>query len=261
MEGSCARAAALGLPAIAFTEHFDLTRWMISPDARADMPHSGHLVGEDQRFNPPRLDVEGYQLELARCRDLFPQIRIMSGVELGEPHWFAQDVEALLREGGFDRVLGSLHSIEVDGERWVVDDLRAPTAAPGLDPEQVVRAYLSEALRMVQSSDAFSVLAHIDYPARGWPEDLGVFPLRRFEEAFRAVLAALATSGRALEINTKLPMDAALLEWWCDAGGTWVTFGSDAHEPDLVANGFEHAAAMAEAYRFAAFEGGTAWRR
>ena len=97
MEQPCARAA-LGLPAIAFTEHFDLTRWMIAP-------------------------------ELARrCR-------------------------SALHGGAFERVLGSLHSVE-----------------------QVVRAYLDEVLRMVQGSNAFSVLAHIDDPARGWPDDLVAVP-------------------------------------------------------------------------------------
>ncbi len=166
MEQSCARAVDLGLPAIAFTEHFDLTRWRISSEALAQMPHSGHLVGDDQRFNPPAFDVEGYQAELARCRDLFPGVRILSGVEVGEPHWFAQDVGALLESGAFERVLGSLHSIESDGERWVVDDLRGPASAPGFDPEQQVHAYLAELLRMVNTSDAFAVLAHIDYPAR-----------------------------------------------------------------------------------------------
>ena len=261
MEQSCARAAALGLRAIAFTEHFDLTRWMIAPEARAAMPLSGHLVGADQRFNPPAFDVEGYAAELARCREHFPQLRIVSGVELGEPHWFPQEVTALLRDGAFERVLGSLHSVESGGERWVVDDLTGPAAPPGLDPEQVVRAYLEEVLRMVQASSAFSVLAHIDYPARGWPDDLGAFPVRGFEEEFRAVLSALAASERALELNTRLPMDSVLLAWWYDAGGTAITFGSDAHEPAAVGHGFQAAAAMAQAHDFVAVPGEATWHR
>lgn len=261
MEQSCARAVDFGLPAIAFTEHFDLTRWRISSEALAQMPHSGHLVGDDQRFNPPAFDVEGYQAELARCRDLFPGVRILSGVEVGEPHWFAQDVGALLESGAFERVLGSLHSIESDGERWVVDDLRGPASAPGLDPEQAVHAYLAEVLRMVNNSDAFAVLAHIDYPARGWPADMAPFPIERFEEEFRAVLAALAASDRALEINTRLPMDVTLLEWWCDVGGTHITFGSDAHDPAAVADGFHDAAAMAHAHGFTSVENHTTWHR
>ena len=38
MERSCARAAALGLRSIAFTEHVDFTMWTIPPEAVAAMP-------------------------------------------------------------------------------------------------------------------------------------------------------------------------------------------------------------------------------
>src|SRR5690349_5282895 len=37
MEQSCARAVELGLPSIAFTEHADFTRWVISPEAAGRM--------------------------------------------------------------------------------------------------------------------------------------------------------------------------------------------------------------------------------
>jgi len=41
-----------------------------------------------------------------------------------------------------------------------------------------------------------------------------------------------------------------VVQWWRDAGGEAVTFGSDAHDPETVAHGFADAAAMAEAYGF-----------
>ena len=76
------------------------------------------------------------------------------------------------------------------------------------------------------------------------------FDPTRFEEEFRAVLRALAQTGRALEVNTRLPLDARIVRWWHEAGGDAVSFGSDAHLPPLVANGFEAAAAMVEAQGF-----------
>ena len=50
-----------------------------------------------------------------------------------------------LRGGAFERVLGSLHSVNSGGERWVVDDLTGPAAPPGLDRrfEEEFRAVLS----------------------------------------------------------------------------------------------------------------------
>ena len=37
----------------------------------------------------------------------------------------------------------------------------------GVRPDEIVRSYLGETLRMIESSDVFEVLAHIDYPVRG----------------------------------------------------------------------------------------------
>ena len=110
--------------------------------------------------------------------------------------------------------------------------------------------YLGEALRLATSSAPFAVLAHIDYPLRYWPESAGPFDAARYEDEFRAVLAALASSGRALEINTVVPLPATIVRWWYEAGGEAVAFGSDAHRPSSVARGFAEAAAMAEAAGF-----------
>jgi histidinol-phosphatase (PHP family) len=250
MADSCSRAVALGLPAIAFTEHVDLTRWVMPAETRAGMTVHAHLVGSDGRFDPPPLDVEGYFEALERCKARFPELRILSGVEVGEPHWFRRETDVLLSGGAFDRVLGSLHSVELDGRPWIIDTLIGAGAPAGVEPRSIVRAYLAEALRMVEAVGDFAVLAHIDYPARHWPPGQGPFSAGAFEEEFRAVLEALARSGRALEINTRRPFEQAIVAWWYEAGGEAVSFGSDAHRPDAVATGFAAAAAMAEAAGF-----------
>jgi histidinol-phosphatase (PHP family) len=250
MERSCVRAIQLGLPAIAFTEHYDFTRWVVPPDARTGIFGDAHLVGADGQFDPPPLEVDGYLESLSRCRARFSELRIMSGVELGEPHWFSDRVRNRLDRARFDCLLGSLHSIEIDGRPWILKDLSGKTAPATLEPRDMVRAYLAEALRMVESCGDFAVLAHIDYPARGWPAHLGAFPAVEFEEEFRAVLRALANSGRALEINTRLPLDPEIVGWWYDVGGEAVTFGSDAHRPEAIASRFPNATAIAEAKGF-----------
>src|ERR1700712_4699257 len=101
MELACARAVELGLPGLAFTEHVDFTTW---GDGDAATPEH---VGSRRRVVP--LDVEGYAADVARCRELFPDLRILSGIEAGEPHLFAASVAAVLAAGDFQRVLGSLH--------------------------------------------------------------------------------------------------------------------------------------------------------
>ncbi len=182
---------------------------------------------------------------LQRCRERFPDLRILSGVELGEPHWHAAAVAALLGAGQFDRVLGSLHCLPAGGQFSEMASLFRQRPAAG-----VVREYLPEIPHLIEGSDAFSVLAHIDYPLRYWPAEAGPFDPGALEKEFRHALRVLAGTGRALEINTSRPLGPEIVRWWHDEGGRAVTFGSDAHRPEYLARGFRHAAAMAEASGF-----------
>ena len=250
MEGSCARAVDLGLPAIAFTEHVDAVRWAVPTASAQAMRRRGFDVGADGRFEPGPLDVDGYLESIERCRERFPDLRILTGAELGEPHWFPDQTRSLLARAAFERVLGSVHSIEFAGRPGATDDLLGPTAPEGLRPQEVVRRYLSEVLALLTSDTEIAVLAHVDFPFRHWPTDAGEVGVAAFEEEFRAVLGELAGSGRALEVNTRIPLDADVVRWWAEVGGRAVTFGSDAHEPTSVGHGFEQAAAMVVAHGF-----------
>ena len=245
MEHACARAVDLGLPSIAFTEHADFTRWVIEPGRRARMRAvNAGRVGPDGVWQPPAFDTAGYLACVARCRERFGGLRILTGMELGEPHWHEAQVKALPGIVDFDRLLGSVHSLGLDGPR-MVDHLFG-----GFDPGELMRAYLAEVLRLVDSTAPFTVLAHVDYPVRHWPAEAGPFDAAAFEDEYRAVLAALARSGRALELNTRVPLPAPIVAWWYQAGGDALTFGSDAHHPASVAREFSGAAAVAEAAGF-----------
>jgi histidinol-phosphatase (PHP family) len=206
MQKSCARAVELGLPSIAFTEHGDLTPWVISPEFVPRLPECFRArVGPDGVLVPPDLEVDGYLESVRRCRGLFPELRILTGIELSEPHWHADRAAALLSGGRFDRILGSVHSISTSDGHTMVDDRYRTRPA-----DDVGREYLAEVLRMIQSCDAFQVLAHIDYFVRSWPADAGPYRPEMFEEEFHAVLRALAHTGRALEINMKVPLHGAM---------------------------------------------------
>ena len=55
---------------------------------------------------------------------------------------------------------------------------------------------------------------------------------------------------RALEVNTAVPLHPTVVRWWGEEGGEAVTFGSDAHDPTLLASGFTEAAALVESHGF-----------
>lgn len=245
MERSCAQAVDIGLPAIAFTEHLDHTAWTVALDAIDGNDHLAALATPDGLLTPPGFDVSGYLEAIERCRERFPSLRILSGLEIGEPHWHAEATAKVLGAGPFDRVLGSQHCLP-DGPGFA--------EPPGLYGHrvaaEVVRQYLAEVARLVTESDVFSVLAHIDYPVRYWPAQAGPFDPNAFQDEFRHALRVLAASGRALEVNTRVPLHPEVVRWWREEGGSAITFGSDAHDPTKLARGFADAAAMVEAHGF-----------
>lgn len=246
MERSCARAVEIGLPAIAFTDHADFV-----------------VVHEGQHC----VDIVGYHADIERCRTKFKNLRILSGVELGEPHWFPRETAEILAAGKLDRVLGSIHCVRLNGE--ILDASQFGSRAVA-DQPSAVRAYFRETLALVESTQPFEVLAHLDYPKRYWPEGTAPYREEDFEEELRAVLIAAARRGTVLEVNTtrgegegrKLCPGLTTLRWWHELGGEAVTLGSDAHEPDKIARGFELATEVIEAAGFKpAAEPTALWRR
>jgi histidinol-phosphatase (PHP family) len=237
MEATCRRAVQVGLRAVAFTDHADFVEGV----------HDG--------IRP--FDVRAYVAEIERCRAMFPRLRILSGVELGEPHRFATEAAAVLAGGELDRVLGSVHCLVWEGR--IIDASELSRLHPS-DAPAVFRSYLRELQGLADSSQAFDVLAHFDYPKRYWPHEQLPFREEDFEEEQRAVLRTLAARGSALEINTTRGADPVrglcpgptVLGWWVEEGGRALSFGSDAHDPARIALGFERAADLAEGAGFRA---------
>lgn len=242
MERGCARAVELGHRSVAFTDHADFTAWRVSAEVAEFLQDLGAQIA-DGVFTPPALDLDGYLDCLQRCRALFPELQILSGVELGEPHSHPAEAASLLRRGGFDLVGAALHSLPGARGGYV----EVSDAYRERSEHAVVREYLAETARLVEAWSDFDVLAHIDYAARAWPGGQREYRTADFEDDYRAVLRVLACSGRALEVNTRLPLDPLIVDWWRQEGGTAVTFGSDVHDPHFLAQGFADAAAMVTA--------------
>jgi hypothetical protein len=69
MEAMCRRALKIGLPALAFTDHLDLTGWVIDPEDLLD--HLRPLVGYNDLLIPEPLDVTGYWRVFSGVEDSF----------------------------------------------------------------------------------------------------------------------------------------------------------------------------------------------
>lgn len=248
MERICARAVRIGLPAVVFTEHLDLEpEWVV--EKAADIGTTAQRYVDEQGYvRLPSFDLEGYLEAIERCRHAYPGLRILTGVEFGQPHLWDHEAASLLSSGAIERVNGSLHVLPYEGStRTEPTTLYHRRAA-----DEVMWAYLDEIPRMVEGSDSFEVFTHIDYAARSWPTtDAGPFDPRRFEEGFRTAMRTIAASDRVLELNTRR-LWPWIPQWWIEEGGLAITFGSDAHDARSVGANFPEAVAMAEYFGFQA---------
>ncbi len=235
MREQCRRALRLGLKAIAFTEHLD------------SVPESG---------GAGRLEPEAYLEEVARCRAEFRRLKILSGLEVGEPHRTAEQMAGVLRTGTFDRIIGSLHCAQDLDGTWR-DFSSSGFLKSGAEQAQM-QAYFRELYTMLENSEGYEVLGHLDVPKRYWPAGIAPYESRAYEALIREVLGLAVARELVLEINTSglrrparaLCPDLPVLRWWREAGGRAVALGSDAHEPAVVAMDLDAAAEAAEAAGF-----------
>jgi histidinol-phosphatase (PHP family) len=246
MRHVCERAVAIGLPAIIFTEHLDF-----DPNWHTDLedlsPHHLQLRGHDGIMTLPVLAIDSYLESIDRCRHEFPELRILTGVEFGQPHLHDKTATQQIDFDLIDRVNGSLHTLAVGDERFEPNALFRRWSA-----DRVMNEYLAEVPKMVSGSRRFEVFTHIDYAVRSWPIGAeGPFDPRRFEEGFRTAMRAIADSGRALELNTRR-LWSWVPQWWSEEGGRAISFGSDAHVPEALAVHFPEAVVMAEHFGFRA---------
>ena len=141
MHATCARAVAIGLPALAFTEHVDLTAWSLH-ERSVPSEYRGSF-DEHGRFLGSPLQVDAYLEEVDRCRRAFPGLRIWSGIELSEGHWHPAAATELMSAARPERVVGSVHALAdqhpaaAPGDHVEVSDAYAQR-----EPVEVVRAYL-----------------------------------------------------------------------------------------------------------------------
>jgi histidinol-phosphatase (PHP family) len=234
---SLAQAAqSRGLTGIVFTEH-------------------GEWYPGDEAYG--YLDLDAYFAEINEARTHFTTqagcgevVTLLSGIELGNPHEFPEQVAALLARYPFDLVIGSVHWID-NLPGWELSIFESGIPA-------VYRRYFEELLAMVEHAE-FDVLGHLDLVRRdSWDLFGQILTLEPYAEVIDAVLRRLISDGRGLEINTSAlrkglsePVPGlATLRHYRELGGEILVIGSDAHRPEHLGYGFPLARDVARAAGF-----------
>lgn len=232
IEEAAAKAAALGLDYMCFTQHLELT----------------HLKPGEVGMSPALMGEYFRRVEKAREEYGAP---LGTGLEVGYVRNRAADVERLLGEYPFDFIIGSVHetmpNIMLTGSEGI-EKMRRRGA------ENVVNDYFDEVEEMI-GLGCFDVLGHLDvvnkYGERAFGRD--IYPLYR-ERALEAG-KLLKKAGKGFEVNSQgirrigrsWPRQE-LITALHGIGITTVTYGSDAHEPDQIAYGWaESVAALRKA--------------
>jgi histidinol-phosphatase (PHP family) len=174
-----------------------------------------------------------------------------AGLKLGVECDFvpgAEDRTAnLLEAHDFDYVVGSVHFVgeaAVDHEGWDVWDGRG-------DADEVWRRYF-EALAECARSGLFDILAHPDL-VKVWGHARPL-PDRDPRHYYEPAVEAIAESGIAVELSTaglrkpvgELYPSPVLAEMCAEAGAPFA-LSSDAHLPEQVGFGYDHALGLLDA--------------
>jgi len=215
------RSMALGMQEIAITDHVDNN----SADEGAG------------RYDPHK----AYELTQRLNTRFGDRITIRHGVELGEPHLYA-DENAIIYNLPVDIVIGSVHYIGTRGMHG--DFFDAFGAAEG------IARYFDFMLEMVKSAD-MDVLGHLDYFERYTAQrGLQAYEPNRFRDRIEPILEVIISRNIALEVNTSgyradlgRPFPhLTVLEWYRRRGGTLISLASDAHHVQHIGAGLDRAA-------------------
>lgn len=213
LEDYIAVAKACGMTEFCVTDHYD---W--------DYPS-----GRDWAC-----DMDAVAREVQRLNDMQSDVRVKFGVEMGvrlEPGVIAES-ERLLSAYPVDHVVASVHLV-----RGV--DPYFPDYFDGLTRRQGFSRYVETLLACLRQTDFYTVAGHIDYPSKGCPYDDNRLQYRDAPDELDALFRLLIERGKAIEINTSVykklgdqQQDIAIYKRYVELGGTFVTFGSDAHKKE-----------------------------
>lgn len=160
------------------------------------------------------------------------KIAIKKGVELGiQPH-VIDSYKVLLQNEKFDFIICSMHTTKGL-------DLHSGHFFEGKNLSTAYEEYYSELLACVKEFNQFSILGHLDLVSRYKYESGVNLCLDIIDEIFKVIIPM----GKGLEINTsgyyyglnRLLPSVDILKLYKERNGEIITIGSDAHQPERLA--------------------------
>lgn len=204
-------AVAAPLATIAITDHFDVDFY------------ERHNLGERQKTS-----YEGIMSVVDTDK-----IRVLRGIEMGQPTYDTGLTEKSLAKYEYDFVIGSIHNLRNMPDFGDLD-------YKSMSEERIYELlgeYFDEML-LLAKWNGFDTLAHLTYPMRYIVQaGRNEIELGRFKGVIDEIFKTLIANGKALEINTsglRQPIGKTMptedfVRRFKELGGEYLTLGSDAH--------------------------------
>lgn len=210
----CLNAIDKGLDTIAITNHFDY-----------DCIKKG-LYEEYDGF--------GDSDEIMQAKEKYKdKLRILRGIELGQSHTYADEVDSIIKKYNVEFVLCSLHNVK-DAPDFYYFDFQ-------IMEDRQIRAwfdrYLDETYQMI-TTVPMDTLAHIGYPLRYIKRAGRMLDVMQYRDKYEKIFKELIARNISLEVNTSglrksFDMDTMpgydIVKLYRECGGNRVSVGSDAH--------------------------------
>lgn len=226
VDDMCKAAVDMGLYALAVTDH-------------CEAPFIN--CGEDCEFGSFDRRIPQSLADVNSAREKYAdKLKVLRGMELGEPMHDPAQTKKALNYGKFDFILASVHNIRGYDDFYYMDFDRE-------DVGKILGIYFDE-LRETASFEHFDSLSHLTYPLRYIVERTGKFPdLSPYSVVIDDIFKILIKNNKALEVNVSglfKPMgvtlpDLPLIKRYRELGGELVTLGTDAHQADMVGKGID----------------------
>ena len=233
VDAMCEAAVKRGLSVLAVTDHCEAEYIRCGEDCE---------FGSFDRQIPKSIaDIRAAQKKYEG------KLKLLCGLELGEPMHDPEQTKQALAYGDFDFVLASVHNLCGRDDFYYMD-------FKTVDVGEILREYFDE-LAETAAFPHFDSLSHLTYPLRYIVEREGYYPdLTPFEGQIENIFNILIKNKKALEINVSglfkpigrtLP-DLRLVKKFRDMGGEHITLGTDAHSADMVGKGIVEGVAVAK---------------
>lgn len=226
VDDMCQSAAKCGLYAVAITDHCEAP--LIKEGERSRYGYFDKTIPDSFR------EASAAKLKYSNV------LKVLCGIELGEPMHDSGCTQRALEYGDFDFIIASVHNIRGFEDFYYLDYNM-------INIDKVLNQYFDELLETAEF-EHFDALAHISYPLRYIKRDTGlVYDIHKYQDKIDLIYKALIKNNKALEINVSglykdfgasLP-DAYQVKRFKELGGKYITIGSDAHCAEDVGKDIE----------------------